>query len=173
MSVLIGFGTSVLALVASTASLSANSLVSNNASAGLQTFPAIPTPGPAGGSGDRGATIPRLRLISNDASSTGWPQKAVQVDLWSVAPTFANGFGGAYVPSTGAGAHLGTYSGTFSSSMADGYYAELTPSSAQQAANFYDLSNTPNIFWSLSAISSTGVLGASKTMTLIAEYKDG
>lgn len=173
MSVLIGFGTSILALVASTASLSAGSLVSNNASFGLQTFPPLPTPGPAGGNGDVGATIPRLRLISNDASSTGWPAKTVQVDLWSKPPTFVNGFGGAYAASTGAASHLGTYTGTFGSSMADGYYAELTPSSANLAANLYDLSNTPAIYWSLSTIASTGVLGASKTMTLIAEFRDG
>ncbi len=151
--------TSTLTLTSATTARSANTLVANNATAGSIVVPSLTLTNP-------GALIPRLRLSINDATSTAWGAVSVQIDLWSAAPTFTNGDGGAFAVATGAANHLGSYTGTFSAVAGDGVYAELAPvvgtvSAPRLAA--------PTIYWSMIAVSATGVTGASKTVTLTAE----
>jgi len=52
--------------------------------------------------------ISALRLWTN--ATTGWAAATIVVTLWSTAPTYANGDGGAYVVATGAAGFLGQFS---------------------------------------------------------------
>ena len=114
-----------------------------------------------------GALIPRLRLSINDATSTGWGGVSVQVDLWTVAPTFANGDRGSWSPATGAASHLGAFSGVMSAVYGDGAYAELSPAVGTELA--VRLASGSAIYWTLQVVTATGITGASKVVTLTPE----
>ena len=121
------------------------------------------------------ALVPRLRLSVNDTTSTSWGGTTVQVDLWSCAPTFQNADRGAWSPATGAGSggpfgggcHLGTYSCIMSAVYGDGAYAECAPVvgtvSAPRVSTTYAAAV---VYWTLEAVSGSGVTGASKVWTL-------
>ena len=151
--------TSSLTLPATTTAYAAGNLVANSATAGSISVPGLTLT-------NSGAIIPRLRLSTNDATSTGWGGVQVQVDLWSAAPTFVNGDRGAFALASGAASHLGAYSGTMSAVGGDGAYAELSPVVGSVSAPKLAV---PTIYWTLQAVSATGVTGASKTFTLTAE----
>lgn len=110
--------------------------------------------------------ISRLRLTSNDTTSTSWGAQTITVDLWSAAPTFTNGDRGAYSPATGTANHLGSFTCVMSAVYGDGLYAECNP----VVGNFalLKLSGT-SVYWSLTATTGSGVTGASKVFTLTAE----
>lgn len=153
--------TSTLTLTATTTAYSANQLIASSATAGSVVVPSFNIANSGGG-----ASIPRVRLTTNDATATAWGGVQVEVDLWSAAPTFTNGDRGAFSPATGTASHLGTYICTMSAEYGDGAYAEcaISPGGA-----LIKLASGASIFWTLQALSASGVTGASKVFTLTAE----
>lgn len=154
--------TSTLTMPAATTAYTAGQLIANNATAGSVVVPSFAIANAAGA-----ALIPRLRLATNDSTSTAWGAQTVQVDLWSAAPTFTNGDRGAFLPATGTGTHYGSYSCTISAEYGDGAFSECIP----LVGNFslVKIASGTSIFWTLQAISGSGVTGASKVWTLTAE----
>ena len=152
--------TSTLALPATTTAYAAGQLIASSATAGSVVVPSFSIK-------NSGVLIPRLRLSINDATSTAWPGVSVQVDLWSAAPTFTNGDRGAFLPATGTANHLGAYSCTMSAEYGDGAYAECAPVVGSVATP--KLASGATIYWTLQAVTASGVTGALKTWTLTAE----
>ena len=153
--------TSTLTLPATTTAYSAGQLIASSATAGSVSVPSFTLPG-----NNTQVLVPRLRLSTNDTTSTAWGGVAVQVDLWSAAPTFTNGDRGAFLPATGTASHLGSYSCTMSAEYGDGAYAECAPNVGTVAAASLSSST---IYWTLQATGASGVTGASKVFTLTAE----
>jgi hypothetical protein len=153
--------TSTLALPSTATAYSSGQLIANSATAASVSAPsfAIQSPG--------SAIIPRVRLSTNDATATAWGGASIQVDLWSAAPTFVNGDRGAWSLASGAAAHLGAYSCTMSAEYGDGAYAECAP--AVGTVSVPKLASGTAIYWTLQAVSGSGVTGASKVFTLTAE----
>ncbi len=160
---------STLTLPATTTAYSAGQLIASSATAGSVANPSFTLTNQL----SNGSAIPRLRLSTNDTTSTAWGAQTVQVDLWlgSVAipagVTWTNGDRGAWSPATGTGNHLGSYTCSMSAEFGDGAYAECSPN-VGTAAFVKVPSNTP-IYWSLDAITGSGVTGASKVFTLTPE----
>lgn len=155
--------TSTLTLPATTTAYGVNTLIASSATAGSVVVPSFSISNAAGG-----AAIGRLRLSTNDATSTAWPAVSLQVDLWtSAAPTFTNGDRGAWALATGAANHLAAFSCTMSAEYGDGAYAECVPVVGSYVIP--KLASGSTIYWSLKDISASGVTGASKVFTLTAE----
>jgi len=154
--------TSTLSLTSTTTAYAAGQLIANNATAASVTVPNFAIANSGGG-----AIIPRLRLSTNDTTSTAWGGVSIQVDLWSAAPTWTNGDRGSWSPATGTGSHLGSYSCTMSAEYGDGAFAECAANVG--SASLPKLASGTAIYWSLEAVSASGVTGASKTFTLTAE----
>ncbi len=114
-----------------------------------------------------GASIQRVRISSNDTTSTAWHGQGVQIDLWTAAPTWTNGDRGTWLPATGAGFHLGSYTCTFGATWGDGVACEAA--AAAGSATFPKLASGSTIYWSLQATTGSGVTGASKAFTLVPE----
>lgn len=157
----VGNPTSTLTLPSTTTAYSAGNLIANSATAGSVVVPSFTIQSPGS------ALIPRLRLSTNDATSTAWGAVSIQVDLWSAAPTFTNGDRGAWSPATGTASHLGAYSCTMSAEYGDGAYAECAPAVGNVSA--WKLANGTTVYWTLQAVGASGVTGASKVFTLTAE----
>ena len=153
---------STLTLPSTTTAYSANQLIANSATAGSVVVPFFTIANAAGS-----ATIPRLRLTTNDATSTAWGGVSINVDLWSAAPTFTNGDRGTWLPATGTANHLATFSCTMSAEYGDGAYAECAPLVGTVAMP--KLASGTSIFWTLDAATASGTTGASKVFTLTAE----
>ncbi len=154
--------TSTLTLPASTSAYGAGDLIANSATAGSVVVPSFSIANSAGA-----AIIPRIRLATNDATATAWGNQTVQVDLWSSAPTFANGDRGAWVPATGTAAHLGSYTCALSVEYGDGAYSECSPNVG--TSTLLKLASGTAIYWTLESLTGSGVTGAGKTFTLTAE----
>jgi len=137
-------------------------LIASSATAGSVSAPKfnIATAG-------NGAFIPRVRLSTNDSTSTAWGGVSIQVDLWSAAPTFANGDRGTWSPATGTASHLGAYSCTMSAEYGDGAFAECAP--AVGAAPAPVIIGGTAIYWTLEAVTASGTTGLSGVFTLTAE----
>lgn len=117
-----------------------------------------------------GAIIARLRLMTNDSTSTAWGGQTIAVDLWSAAPTFATtGDRASFVTdfATGTAGHLATFNCTIASELADGAYSSCAPSVGNAAV--IKLASGASIYWTLTATTGSGTTGASKVFTLIAE----
>lgn len=153
---------STLTLPSATTAYTSSQLIANSATAGSVVVPSFAIANSAGG-----AIITGLRLSTNDATSTAWGGQPIQVDLWLAAPTFANGDRGAWSPATGTGNHLRTFTCLMSAEYGDGAYAECSP--AVGSFSMPKLASGTSVFWTLSAPLGSGVTGASKTFTLIAE----
>lgn len=156
--------TSTLTLPATTTQYAATQLIANSATAGSVVNPSFAIANSAGGAG-----ITRLRLSTNDTTSTSWIGQSVQVDLWTSAPTWTNGDRGVWLPATGSASHLATYICAFPSPIwGDGLATECTISAGNFAG--VKLASGTSVFWSLKALTgSAGVTGASKVFTLTAE----
>ena len=154
--------TSTLTLTSTTTAYSAGQLIANNATAGSVTVPSFAIANSAGG-----AIIPRLRLSTNDATSTAWGAQTIQVDLWLAAPTFSNGDRGTWSIATGSANHLGSFACTMSSEYGDGAYAECSPAVGNGVMP--KLASGTSVYWTLNAKTGSGVTGASKAFTLTAE----
>ena len=153
---------STLTLTSATTAYAAGQLIANNATAGSLTVPSFAIANSAGG-----ALIPRLRLSTNDATSTAWGAQTISVDLWLSAPTFVSGDRAAWSIATGVGNHLATFSCVMSAEYGDGAYAECSPSVGQGALP--KLTAGTSVYWTLKATTGSGVTGASKVFTLTAE----
>jgi hypothetical protein len=153
---------STLTLPSTTTAYSAGQLIASSATAGSVTNPSFSIANSAGA-----ALIPRLRLSTNDTTSTAWGAQTIQVDLWTASPTWTNGDRGTFSPATGTGSHLGAYSCVMSSEFGDGAYGECAPSVG--SAPLAKLASGTTIYWSLKATTGSGVTGASKVFTLVAE----
>lgn len=158
--------TSTLTLPSTTTAYATNELVANSATAGSVVVPSFSIPNTAGG-----FYAPRLRLTTNDSTSTGWPGVQVQTDLWTAAPTFTNGDRGAFAVATGAANHLAAYTCTFAPIAGDGDYSECAPQVGTTPA--IKLASGTSVYWTLQTITATsGVTGASKVFTLTAELSN-
>lgn len=155
---------STLTLPATTTAYSAGQLIANSATAGSVANPSFAIANSGGG-----ASIPRVRLMSNDNTSTAWHGVTVQVDLWSTTPTWTNGDRGVWLPATGTAGHLATYTCTFpSAEWGDGIATECGVNAGSAA--YPRLASGTSIFWSLQAVTATpGVTGASKVFSLVPE----
>jgi hypothetical protein len=154
-----------LTLPSATTAYSAGSLIANSATAASVVDPSFSIPSAAGA-----ASIPRVRLSTNDATSTAWGSATIQVDLWTAAPTWTNGDRAAWSPATGTASHLATYVCYMSAEFGDGAYAECAPTPGG-IAPLLRLASGQTIYWSLEAVSGSGVTGASKAFTLTAELQ--
>jgi hypothetical protein len=162
VSPLVANPSSTLTLTSTTTAYTAGQLIANNATAGSITVPSFAIANSGGG-----VSISRLRLSTNDSTSTAWGGQTIQVDLWSAAPTFTNGDRGTWSPATGTGSHLATFSCTMSTEYGDGAYASCAPAVGSQV--LIQLASGTAIYWTLQAVSGSGVTGASKVFTLVAE----
>lgn len=152
---------SPLTLTSTTTAYTANKLIANNATAASVVVPQI-----VSSAGSGGWVIPRVRLDTNDATSTAWGGQTIQVDLWNAAPTFQNGDRGAWSILTGSDNHVGSFTCVMSTEQSDGAWAECAPT----VGNFVSVpAPIPPLFWTLQAITGSGVTGASKVFTLTPE----
>jgi len=156
--------TSTLTLTSATTAYAIGNLIASSATAGSVVVPsfAIATSGGA-------AVINKLLLTSNDSTSTAWGSAQIQVDLWTTAPTFTNGDRAAFVVATGTAAHRAAFTCTMSPEYGDGVYAECTPNYGSEAVK---LASGTTIYWTLQALTISGVTGASKVFTLTAELQN-
>ena len=118
-------------------------------------------------------SIQRMRLTTNDATSTAWGAQTIQIDLWSAAPTFATtGDRGSFTADflTGSAGHLGAFTCVMSAELADGAYSECYPNVGNAA--LIRLASGTSIFWTAQAVTGSGVTGASKVFTLTAELQN-
>lgn len=89
--------TSTLTRPANTTAYAQGELIASSTTAGSVVVPSIPL-GPS-------IVLARVRLATN--VTTGWGGASLTVTLWSSAPTYTNGDGGAYAPATtGAGTYM-------------------------------------------------------------------
>lgn len=154
--------TSTLTMTSATTAVAAGNLIATSATAGSVVVPSFSIANSAGG-----AAIGRLRLYTNDATSTAWGGVKLQVDLWLAAPTFTNGDRGAFLPATGTANHLAAFTCTMSAEYGDGAYAECVPNVGSYVIP--KLASGTSVFWTLQAVNAGGVTGASKVWTLAAE----
>jgi hypothetical protein len=150
--------TSSLTLTSATTAYAAGQLIANNATAASVVVPSFTLPA--------AVIVPRVRIAINDATSTAWGGVGIRIDLWSAAPTFANGDRGAFSVATGTANHLAGYTCTLSAEYGDGVYASCPPTEGTAPA--FAVTGSP-IFWTAQTLGASGVTGASKTMTLTAE----
>lgn len=151
-----------ISMTSATTAYGAGQLVANSATAGSVANSSFAIANAAGG-----AFIPRVRVSTNDATSTAWGGVSMQVDLWSASPTWTNGDRGAWKPATGTASHLAAYSCVMSAEYGDGAYAECAPTVG--AAPAPKLAAGTTVYCSLEAVSASGVTGASKTWTITPE----
>lgn len=154
--------TSALTMTSATTAVAAGSLIATSATAGSVVVPSFAIANSAGG-----AAIGRLRLSTNDTTSTAWGGVKLQVDLWLAAPTFTNGDRGAFLPATGTANHLAAFICTMSAEYGDGAYAECIPASGSFVIP--KLASGTSVFWTLQAVTLSGVTGASKVWTVTVE----
>ena len=91
--------TSVLTRPANTTAYAVGNLIASSTTAGSVAVPSFTVAA--------GAAITALRLVTNKTS--GWSGVQLSVRLWTTAPTFTNGDGGAYAVATGAAGYIGTF----------------------------------------------------------------
>lgn len=153
---------STLTLPSTTTAYSATTLIANSATAGSVVVPSFTI----SNVNNKGA-IPRVRLSTNDTTSTAWGAASINVDLWSSPPTFTNGDRGTWSPATGTANHLATYNCTMSAEYGDGAFAECGISVGNFALS--SLASGTVLYWTLEAVSGSGTTGASKVFTLTPE----
>lgn len=159
--------TSTLSLTSTTSAYTVGQFIANNSTGTDVTIPSFSIANSGGA-----AIIPRLRLSINDSLSTAWGTQTIQIDLWSAAPTFASGSGdrSTFDPATGTADHLGAYTCLMSPEYGDGVYGECYPQVG--TASLPKLSSGTSIYWTPIAVTGSGTVTASKTMTLTAELQN-
>lgn len=155
--------TSTLTMTSATTAYTSGQLIATSATAGSVVVPSFAIANSAGG-----AAIYRVRLDTNDTTSTAWGGQTINMDLWTTAPTFTNGDRGTYSPATGTGAHLALFVCSVSSEYGDGAYAECIPSQGAAFA-LVKLGSGTAIYWTMTASTGSGVTGASKVWTATPE----
>ena len=153
--------TSTLTLTSATTAYAIGNLIASSPTAGSVVVPSF-TIATSGGA----AVINKLLLTSNDSTSTAWGSAQIQIDLWTTAPTFTNGDRAAFVVATGTAGHRAAFTCTMSPEYGDGVYAECTPNYGSEAVK---LASGTTVYWTLQALTISGVTGASKALTLTVE----
>ena len=164
--------TSTLTLPSTTTAYTAGMLICTSATVGTCNT-ALQSQYLTIGNSAGGAKISRMRLTTNDATSTAWGAQTIQIDLWSAAPTFATtGDRGAFNTdfATGSAGHLGAFTCVMSAELADGAYSECYPTIGNYALP--KLASGTSIFWTAQAVTGSGTTGASKVFTLTAEMSN-
>lgn len=107
--------------------------------------------------------LSRGRLSINDTTAASWNAQTITIDLWSAAPTFANGDRSTYLPATGTANHLGALTCVMSAVYGDGLYAECSVATG----NFISIpaAAPTTIYWTATATTGSGTTGASKVVT--------
>jgi hypothetical protein len=155
----IGNPSSVLTRPANTTAYAANQLVGSSTTAGSVVVPSFTATPNADGAG----SIKRFRLYTNKTSGMGGV--TFQIDLWTTAPAFTNGDGGAYAVATGAAGWIGSVTTTLVQA-GDGAYFVAIPDVGNQID--FVLASGQVIFWSMQAMGAfTPVSG--QTFTLVPE----
>jgi hypothetical protein len=150
--------TSTLTRPANTTAYAANQLIGSSTTAGSVVVPSFAIATTAGG-----AIVPRLRLQTN--VTTGWQGISIQVDLWTAAPTFTNGDGGAYAPATGSAGALGSYIIPLTQ-MGDGAVGAGPLSGANQLS--MKLTSGTAVFWTAKILGAATPISG-QTFNLTAE----
>ena len=134
---------STLTRPANTTAYAAGQLVASNVTAGSIVVPSLAVALNNAGSG----IVKRLRLRASQTTGLT-AATSFGVDLWTAAPTFTNGDGGAYVVATGSASWLGTF--TFGSMFqaGDGAFAAAAPDVGQEIW-FVCGAGSSNLYWSL------------------------
>lgn len=140
-----------------TTAYNAGQLIANSATANLISVPSVTLPAVPGG-----FFIPRLRLDTNDSTSASWAAVTIQVDLWSLAPTFNNGDRGTWSVKTGSNNHIASFTCTMSAEQSDGAFSECYPT----VGTVVLISSPTTIYWTLEAISASGTTGPNGIFTL-------
>ena len=153
---------STLNLTSTTTAYGIGTLIANNAAAGQVSLPTIQL-----SSQFASAEIARVRLSSNDPLSTAWPGQTVQIDFWSQQPTWTNGDRGAWQVASGSGYHVASFLCVFGALQGDGVFCEGVPNLGSQVTVRVPTGTV--LYWSAEAITGSGVVTASKSMTLTAE----
>ena len=150
--------TSVLTRPANTTAYASGQLIASSTTAGSIVVRSFAIATSAGG-----AIIPRLRLTTN--APTGWGAVNLSINLWSTAPTYTNGDGGAYAPATGYAIWLANILMALTQ-FGDGAVGSGSITSANQMS--LKLSSGTSVFWDLKILSAaTPITG--QTFTLTAE----
>lgn len=152
--------TATLSMPSATAAYAAGQLIASSATAGSIVVPAVSLANGAG-------PVTGLRLSSNDSTSTAWGGQTIQVDLWTVAPTFGTGDRTTWAMATGSASHLRSFSCVMSGVNGDGVYGECAAAVGSFALP--KLASGTALYWTLLASTGSGVTGVSKTWTLTAE----
>jgi len=137
-----------------------NELVASSTTAGSVAVPSVAMSGTAGVSG----SVRRARL--NTSATSGWGAVALRMDLWTAAPTFTNGDGGAFAVATGSAHWLGSMTFAGLTQNGDGACGIATPDTGGSID--FALSGT-GIYWTLCYIGSaslTPTSGQTFTVTL-------
>lgn len=142
---------------ANTTNYAQNNLIASSVTAGSVVVPSFSV-------ASNGGAIPRVRLSTNKTS--GWDAVVIRVRLWSSAPTYTNGDGGAYAIATGAAGLLAVFDVTLSQ-FGDGATGMAAPNSGTAA--WIKVSGT-SVFWDLQYTSAAALTPASgQTLTLVVE----
>jgi hypothetical protein len=158
--------TSTLTLTSATTAYTAGQLTANNATAGSMTVPSFAIAN-SGGS----AIISKIVLRSSDTTTTAWGRQTLQIDLWDAAPTFTNGDRAGYAVATRSAHYLGSFTCVMSPVAGDGVYSVCAPNAVNEIGPVA-LSSGTSIFWTLDALTGSGVTGVSQTMTARAMVKN-
>jgi hypothetical protein len=148
--------TSTLTRPANTTAYAANQLIASSTTAASIVVPSLATLTGAG-------ILPRLRLRTN--AGNGWGGVNLSINLWSAAPTYTNGDGGAYAPATGSAAWLANFLVSSLQQFGDGAIGSGGLTSANEMA-IRLASGT--LFWDLQILSAA-TPGSGQTFTLTAE----
>jgi hypothetical protein len=147
---------STLTRPANTAAYAANQLIASSTTAASIMVPSFATGMGAG-------ILPRLRLRTNAPS--GWGGVNLSINLWSAAPTYTNGDGGAYAPATGSAAWLANFLILSLQQFGDGAIGSGGLTSANEMA--FRLGATA-VYWDLQILSAATPMSG-QTFTLTAE----
>jgi hypothetical protein len=151
--------TSILTRPANTTAYASGQLIADNVTAGSIGSHSFAISTSAGG-----AIIPRLRLRTN--ATSGWGGVNVSINLWSAAPTYTNGDGGAYAPATGGASWLTNFLVSAMVQFGDGAVGAGSPTIANEM--MIKLASGTAIFWDLQILSAA-IPTSGQTFTLTAE----
>jgi hypothetical protein len=150
--------TSVLTRPANTTAYVANQLIASSTTAGSVVVPSFAIATSAGG-----AVLSRVRLLSNVTS--GWDGVSVTVRLWTAAPTYTNGDGGAYAVATGAAGWIASFLIALSQ-YGDGAISASQLTAANEMA--IKLASGTTIYWDMQIMGAATPISG-QTFTLTAE----
>lgn len=151
-------------LPATTTAYTAGQLMANSATGGSVVVPSFNVNSMAGSSD---VVLHRGELWINDTTASSWNGQKITIDLWSLAPTFANGDRSTFSPTTGTANHLAAFTCTMSNIYGDGVWGECTINNG--SALIISGNNPTQVFWTATALTGSGTTGASKTVTFLPE----